>query len=967
MKNKLFRGIALSIVFILIALNIGTIRVLAAPDEETKEEATEDKLIANPEDSYEVIHISTAEDLITLSENCRVDTWSADKKIVLDQDINVSGNEFHTIPIFCGVFEGNNHTINGFNYGGDGYVTGFFRYIANGAVVRNLNLHGVILSSGEQEITGLLCGINRGTVKDCHTSGKVDGKTSTGGLCGINASVGLIQNCENEAEVIGYYYSGGIAGKNYGQIISCRNSGKINNSNEWVTRDDELSTDLINEIVNNDVKIIKNGIDTGGIAGYSAGIVLQCNNAGSVGYPHSGYNVGGIVGRQCGKVESCTNEGIVYGKKDIGGIAGQSEPYINPDKQNSIISQVDHLNDMIDDTVADADDMNAAVRGSLNSLQSDLDAATTITDRLKDEQDNKKESVKESVHNPDELRSDAEELVKAKKEITPVSEQNRKDISDLSEILKRMTKTSKTLIDDTEHYSKELRKDLEQINQQINLISHMVDDFVNDISDEGAGYFFEDMSETSVDNAEFGLIAYCTNKGIVNADMNVSGISGQMGVDEEDPKGNVVSEIKKEVGGRYFYINIVKDCYNRGFVTSKSDRAGGICGDMTQGVVTHSHGYGSVESKEGSYIGGIAGYSQSAVRECYVLSTISGKNYVGGICGFGNKISDCYSMPTITYAEGRFGTIAGSISQDEETGELLLDQLKANYYVSDYYFGVDGVSYGNKAEAITYKELIAISDIPDEYRNLTVSFRTDEELLGSVKLKYGADLSGLEYPQIPAKDGFYGTWPEPSLDTLQGNLTIVAVYEPVITVVSSPETSEFEYKEKKGSLVERFLGLFKKAKEEEESKSIHLSEKANAYIDGVFDDTVILNAPVATKDEVSENGLPETEHRIYHVSVNLTDEELGKQNVRLRLFAPDDKYEVYLNENGKWNAVEFKERGTYADVKLQSCDAYYAVCKVAADHTKRNVLIGCAAGIVLLIVILAIVNGKKKKKKHTKD
>ena len=58
MKNKLFRGIALSIVFILIALNIGTIRVLAAPDEEAKEETSEDKLIANPEDSYEVIHIS---------------------------------------------------------------------------------------------------------------------------------------------------------------------------------------------------------------------------------------------------------------------------------------------------------------------------------------------------------------------------------------------------------------------------------------------------------------------------------------------------------------------------------------------------------------------------------------------------------------------------------------------------------------------------------------------------------------------------------------------------------------------------------------------------------------------------------------------------------------------------------------------------------------------------------------------
>ena len=958
MKNKLFRGIALSIVFILISLNLFTIRVLAAPEEGT----TEDKLIANPEDSYEVIHISTADDLIALSENCRQDTWSFEKKIVLDNDINVSGTEFNTIPIFCGVFEGNNHTINGFNYGGDGYVTGFFRYIENGAIVRNLKIHGVILADGEQEITGLLCGINRGEISDCHTSGKVDGKTSTGGLCGINASLGLIKNCENEAEVIGYYYTGGLCGKNYGDIAASNNTGKVNNSIEWVTGDDELSTDIIDEIVNDDVKIIKNGIDTGGIVGYSAGTILQCTNSGSIGYPHSGYNIGGIVGRQCGKVESCTNEGNIYGKKDVGGIVGQAEPYINPDKQNSIISQIDNLNDMIDDTVSDADEMNAAVRGSLQSLQNDLDQATTITDKLKVKQDNKKESVKETIHNPDQLKSDAENLVQSKKETAEVTEETRNDISDLSEILKRMTKTSKNLIDDTEHYSKELRKDLEKINQQINLISHMIDDFANDISEEGAGYFFEDMSETSLDHANDGLIAFSTNKGIVNADLNVSGIAGQMGVDEEDPKGNAISEIKKEVGGRYFYLNVSRNCYNRGFVTSKNDRAGGICGDMTQGVIAYSYGYGSVESKEGSYIGGIAGNSATAVRECYVLSTICGKNYVGGICGFGNEITDCYSMPTITSAQGRYGTIAGSISQDEETGELLLDNLKANYYVSDYYFGVDGVSYGNRAEALSYKDLIAIFDIPDEFRNLTVSFRTDDALVGTVKMKYGEDLSNLKYPEIPEKDGFYGTWPKPPLDTLQGNLTIVAEYEPVVTVVSSAETSKFEYEEKKGTLIERFLGLFQKDKEEEESSAIHLTEKANAYIDGVFDDTVILRAPVAEKDEVSLSGLPATEKRIYNVSVNLSDEDLVKKNVRLRLYAPEKNYAVYLYKDGKWSETEYKERGSYADVKMHSSNAYYAICMVAPDYTKRNILIGIGATVIIAIAVIAIINGRKKKK-----
>ena len=37
-------------------------------------------------------------------------------------------------------------------------------------------------------------------------------------------------------------------------------------------------------------------------------------------------NVGGIVGRTDGFVSGCINQGAVYGRKDVGGIAGQAEP-----------------------------------------------------------------------------------------------------------------------------------------------------------------------------------------------------------------------------------------------------------------------------------------------------------------------------------------------------------------------------------------------------------------------------------------------------------------------------------------------------------------------------------------------------------------------------------------------------------------------------------------------------------------
>ena len=68
--------------------------------------------------------------------------------------------------------------------------------------------------------------------------------------------------------------------------------------------------------------------DTGGIVGYSSGVVQSCVNRGTVGYPHVGYNTGGIAGRQDSYLSGCTNSGTVYGRKDVGGIVGQAEPYV---------------------------------------------------------------------------------------------------------------------------------------------------------------------------------------------------------------------------------------------------------------------------------------------------------------------------------------------------------------------------------------------------------------------------------------------------------------------------------------------------------------------------------------------------------------------------------------------------------------------------------------------------------------
>ena len=55
------------------------------------------------------IHIQTQEDLQELAENCRLDTWSQGKTVILDNDLTLdeTADEFLPIPTFGGTFEGN--------------------------------------------------------------------------------------------------------------------------------------------------------------------------------------------------------------------------------------------------------------------------------------------------------------------------------------------------------------------------------------------------------------------------------------------------------------------------------------------------------------------------------------------------------------------------------------------------------------------------------------------------------------------------------------------------------------------------------------------------------------------------------------------------------------------------------------------------------------------------------------------
>lgn len=225
------------------------------------------------------LSISTARELVQLSRDCTLDTYSQGLTVVLAADIDLAGSDFAPIPVFCGEFDGGGHTVRGFSYTGKGSDYGFIRYLQAGAVVHDLTVEGRVAPSGTKSGLGIIAGQNRGTIRDCAVSGAVAGDEDVGGIAGVNAETGSIHSCTSAADLTGNRRTGGAAGRNDGSISSCVNRGSVNiGENE-------------------------NAMDTGGIAGRNTGAITGSTNYGGVGYQHTGYNTGGVAGLQNGVVE----------------------------------------------------------------------------------------------------------------------------------------------------------------------------------------------------------------------------------------------------------------------------------------------------------------------------------------------------------------------------------------------------------------------------------------------------------------------------------------------------------------------------------------------------------------------------------------------------------------------------------------------------------------------------------------
>ena len=372
---------------------------------------------SDEEIEWEEVYISNAEELKEFSRDCWLDTWSQNKKVYLTGDIDLAGESFVSIPTFGGYFDGQGHTVSGFFVHKPVSYVGLFNYTQETAVIANLRVEGTVRPSGKQMVVGGIVGDNSGILLNCVFDGVVEANDYVGGITGYNEISGVLMDSEAKGTITGAHYTGGIAGDNVGNIVGCLNRADVNISSEDKAKSledidlEKYTTGILNSLDKSEDKkgdklsTTDNTVDTGGIAGISTGIIQNCVNEGTVGYEHVGYNTGGIVGRQSGYVYSCVNKGKIYGRKDVGGIVGQAEPYIAVDLSEDVVRQlsdhIDVLHDQVGKMLDDAGDRSDVLSNRLSVIRDFADRALddthSLADRTAEWTDSMMDSVNEAV------------------------------------------------------------------------------------------------------------------------------------------------------------------------------------------------------------------------------------------------------------------------------------------------------------------------------------------------------------------------------------------------------------------------------------------------------------------------------------------------------------------------------------------------------------------------------------------
>jgi len=425
---------------------------------------------------------------------------------------------------------------------------------------------------------------------------------------------------------------------------------------------------------------------------------------------------------------------------------------------------------------------------------------------------------------------------------------------------------------------------------------------------------YEDMSEEELFSATDGKVQKSENRGAVSGDVNIGGLVGAVGIEYDlDPEEDVSVSGSSEGTFKYFTRAILLESVNFEGVNGKKDCVGGAVGYMDLGVVYGCENYGDISSVSGDYVGGIAGQSSAALRNCWSLCSVSGRDYVGGIAGTVDDVSGCRSLVRVNATGGWKGAIAGEVA----------GEAKDNFFVDDAGGGIDGVSYAGRAEPQSYAEFISAEDVPGEFKNFRLTFATDSVTVKSINFNYGKSIDLTEIPNVPERVGYVGQWEHYDFTNLRFSDTIHAVYTPYDTVIAVQES---------------------------------VGKRSLLLLEGSF-------IPGATPYISPCAEAPEGSLEAWNVSCT----GLVEQDYTMRYLKPETKaeIEILVLMDGGWQNVEYREEGSYLLFDGSGSGFSFAVMEIERDFPVTTLALCIGAGAVLVIVVLIMYfrAGRKKKAK----
>ncbi|MDE6531654.1 MAG: hypothetical protein K2K96_12925 [Lachnospiraceae bacterium] len=930
------------------------------------------------------IEIHTVADFWEFAENCKTDGWSIGKVVVLKNDLDISGIEFDGIAYFNGTFRGCGYTISFLSMEPVGSHYGFFRYIGSMGLVRDLNVHGSTAPTGSASMIGGIAGVNQGMILNCSYTGNVRGKNEVGGIAGYNAETGMILNSTNYAMVLATDQTGGIAGRNEGLISDCNNQGNINIKELDTTMDlggvDIGTLNLAGNIVNRNnmggiagmsegiitgcrnsgtIGFEHTGYNVGGIVGSQSGQIFDCTNEGTV---YGRKDVGGIVGQASPFMEATyLSEKVESAQTRVSGL------------NNTLNSIVSSVSDTVEESRNYADQLRTQYQEEWQSVSQNL---ATILDTISENEAAAGQYRENIFHAMEAITSEGEHLIMQEQELDleDLWEQGLEQ-DELQDMLAQISENR--ISDQTEESARRIRDQLQIINENLQLIREQyeideeseeelktslqeelqnnsraedIDQFVEIIergskeASEGMNSmmsqinsaldavdvdmtilrergFIEDVSGMAFDPDAKGVISGCINSGSVNGDINAGGIAGTMNIEYgSDPETDFSFAGDVNIVLRTTLNDVIMDCKNFGTVRVKKNHAGGIVGGQILGLVYSCEAYGYVIAATGDELGGIAGYSEAAVRGCYSLCSMEGQDRIGGICGYGSTIENCISICDIKSEGECRGAIAGEV--DEEGSRI------GNFFVSDTLEGIDGISYLGIAEHSSHDNIMQMAGIPDDFHQIRVTFMADETIIEEQQKLYGYILREEDFPEIPEKEGYYAQWDYNDMPLLNNEM-FIAEYIPWVEALASEEKME------DGRMLMLAVGEFY------QEDVLHLNEMAAA----------------------SQVPLTEQDTLLYMYAWEI---EMSKQHVlpaELEChFAVSEpgRTKLYLFNDGAWTLIPTTEDGSYLVASLPY-GASFALVESDAGISYAAVI--AAGGALLVIAVIAAVR-KKRRKEH---